>query len=63
MPRYRVVQDSGVENADERFLVSVALDDQVLGRGIGRTKQAAEQAAAAEALDRLARAEAGAGDD
>jgi ribonuclease-3 len=62
MPRYRVVQDSGVENADERFLVSVAIDDRVLGRGLGRTKQAAEQAAAAEALDGLARAEPGAGD-
>jgi len=53
MPRYRVERDTGVENADERFEVSVSLDDEVFGRGIGRTKQAAEHAAAAEALARL----------
>jgi ribonuclease-3 len=53
MPRYRVERDSGVENADERFEVAVSLDDEVFGRGIGRTKQAAEHAAAAEALARL----------
>jgi ribonuclease III len=53
MPRYRVERDSGVENAEERFEVSVALDDEIFGRGIGRTKQAAEHAAAREALARI----------
>jgi ribonuclease-3 len=53
MPRYRVERDSGVENAEQRFEVAVALDDEVFGRGIGRTKQAAEHAAADAALARL----------
>jgi ribonuclease-3 len=53
MPRYRVERDSGVENAEERFEVSVALDDEIFGRGVGRTKQAAEHAAADVALARL----------
>jgi ribonuclease-3 len=53
MPRYRVERDSGVENAEERFDVSVTLDEEIVGRGVGRTKQAAEHAAAAEALARI----------
>jgi ribonuclease III len=61
MPRYRVERDSGVENADERFEVSVVFDEEVFGRGIGRTKQAAEHAAAGEALARLEGEEASGG--
>jgi ribonuclease-3 len=53
MPRYRVERDSGVENAEERFDVSVTLDEEIVGRGVGRTKQAAEHAAAREALLRI----------
>src|SRR5262245_57865058 len=53
MPRYRVERDSGVENAEERFDVSVTLDEEIVGRGVGRTKQAAEHAAAREALARI----------
>ena len=54
-PRYRVDGDSGVEDADDRFCVVVELDGEAWGRGTGRTKRAAERAAAREAL---ARAEA-----
>lgn len=59
MPLYRVERDSGVENADQRFDVSVLLDEEVFGRGNGRTKQAAARAAASEALARLGLGEAG----
>jgi ribonuclease-3 len=57
-PRYRSEHDSGVEEAEDRFHVVVLLGDEPWGRGMGRTKRAAEHAAAREAL---ARAE-GAGD-
>jgi ribonuclease-3 len=53
MPRYRLERDSGVENAEERFQVSVSFDEEEWGRGSGRTKQAAERAAAAHALARI----------
>ena len=50
-PRYVGVSDSGVENDEHRFVVEVRLSGEVRGRGAGRTKRAAEQAAAAAALD------------
>ena len=49
-PTYRVVVDSEVDGADERFTVEVRLRDRPLARGIGRTKRAAERLAAADAL-------------
>ena len=52
-PRYRAVHDSGVESAEDRFEVEVELGSESLGFGTGRTKRAAEQAAAAAALRRL----------
>jgi len=51
-PSYRLVEDSGVENADDRFTVELLLDDEPSGSGTGRTKRAAEQTAAAQALER-----------
>ncbi|RIL07118.1 MAG: ribonuclease III [Proteobacteria bacterium] len=53
-PRYVPVADSGVENDEERFAVEVRLAGEVWGRGVGRTKRAAEAAAAAQALVRVA---------
>jgi len=48
-PQYRVIREFG--NAHERrFVVQVALDDEVIGEGTGRSKKEAEQAAAADAL-------------
>jgi len=54
-PRYELLRDSGVENAEDRFTVLVRIGDEPWGEGSGRTKQAAERAAAAAALPRLER--------
>ena len=51
-PTYRLVDDSGVENADDRFTVELLLDGKPSGSGTGRTKRAAEQIAAVQALER-----------
>lgn len=53
-PRYRMVAEGGAGHAPW-FSVEVYLeeDDQVLGRGDGSSKRAAERAAAYAALDRL----------
>jgi len=53
-PRYAPVSDSGVENDDGRFAVEVRIEGEVWGEGRGRTKRAAERAAAEEALRRVA---------
>jgi ribonuclease-3 len=55
-PHYVAVSDSGVENDATRFVVEVRLLGDVWGQGIGRTKRAAERAAAEDALERLANA-------
>ena len=68
-PRYAAVKDSGVENAEDRFTVAVTVGgasaggiactgavtvgEEPWGTGIVRTKQAAERAAAAAALERV----------
>ena len=52
-PRYVGVSDSGVENDEQRFVVDVRLAGEAWGRGSGRTKRAAEQAAAEAALERV----------
>lgn len=46
---YRLVDESGPEH-DKVFVVEVVMEEKVLGRGKGRTKKAAEQQAAYEAL-------------
>ena len=52
-PRYVAVSDSGVENDETRFVVEVRLLGDVWGQGTGRTKRAAERAAAEDALTRV----------
>lgn len=47
---YTVIGESGPDHAKE-FTVSVSLGDIVLGQGCGKTKKAAEQAAAQAALE------------
>ncbi|HET89926.1 MAG TPA: ribonuclease III [Chloroflexi bacterium] len=44
-PRYRIVSERGPDHS-KTFEAEVLLDKQVVGRGQGRSKQAAEQAAA-----------------
>ena len=51
VPSYRVIEASGPEHS-KTFVMEVILGDQVLGMGCGRTKKAAEQAAARQALER-----------
>jgi ribonuclease-3 len=53
-PRYVTVADSEVENDEHRFTVEARVDDEAWGTGVGRTKRAAEQAAAQAGLDRNA---------
>jgi ribonuclease-3 len=48
---YEVVKETGPPH-DRRFEVVALCDAEVMGRGEGRSKKAAEQAAAAEALER-----------
>jgi ribonuclease-3 len=50
--RYDVTREAGPPH-DRRFEVAARVDSDVIGRGEGRSKKAAEQAAAAEALERL----------
>ena len=51
---YEVIGEAGPPHA-RRFEVAARLDSDVIGRGGGRSKKAAEQAAAEEALERLKR--------
>lgn len=51
-PQYRLVETRGPDHAKE-FTVVVVLKDQVYGRGVGRSKQIAEQEAARVALETL----------
>ena len=50
--RYEITGESGPPH-DRSFEVSVSVDGEQIGEGAGRSKKAAEQAAAAEALESL----------
>jgi ribonuclease-3 len=52
VPRYSVVKEDGPDH-DRRFTVEVFLGAESFGVGIGRSKKDAEQAAAAQALERI----------
>lgn len=52
-PVYRTVEETGPDHA-RVFIMEVLAGDSVLGRGKGRSKQAAEMAAAREALESTA---------
>lgn len=47
--RYELIGETGPDH-DKQFSVEAYLDDKLIGSGVGRTKKAAEQAAAYEAL-------------
>ena len=49
LPRYRVIQSTGKDNAPT-FVVETTFNGKTLGKGSGRSKQAAETAAAKQAL-------------
>lgn len=48
-PKYTIVDESGADH-DKTFIVEVQIDENPLGRGSGKSKKQAEQAAAFEAL-------------
>jgi ribonuclease-3 len=52
--RYEVTEESGPPH-HKTFRVEARVDDEVLGAGTGASKKAAEQAAAAEALEEISR--------
>jgi len=51
-PTYRLVHHSGPDH-DRTFVVEVEVGSRTLGRGVGKSKKQAEQAAAREALARM----------
>lgn len=51
-PRYKTVDSSGPDHSRE-FIVEVDVGNGILGRGCGRSKQEAAQAAAANAIDQI----------
>jgi len=51
-PQYKVVSEEGPDHAKD-FTVGVYAADKLLGKGVGPSKQKAEQAAASEALKNL----------
>lgn len=57
-PSYELICDSGIENDASRFRVRVCVADEERGVGVGRTKRAAERAAAAAAWTALDAADA-----
>ncbi len=52
-PAYRVMDESGPDH-DKVFTVGVYVGDKLFGKGSGSSKQAAQQAAASKALEKLA---------
>jgi ribonuclease-3 len=52
VPTYRLIRESGPDH-DKRFVSQILVAGKVYGRGVGRSKKVAEQAAAMQALERL----------
>ena len=55
-PSYHTVGDTGVEDGEDRVTVEVRVGSEPYGRGVGRTKRAAETAAAEQGLLRVGEA-------
>ncbi len=51
-PKYKVIKAVGPDNAKE-FTIDVLVEGKVMGQGVGRTKQEAQQKAASLALEKL----------
>ncbi len=57
VPTYHLLRETGPDH-DKRFVSQISIGGTIYGRGVGRSKKVAEQAAAMEALERLRRGEA-----
>lgn len=53
-PQYRIVEATGPDH-DREYTVETTIGDHVVGRGVGRSKQAASQAAARDAVSGIDR--------
>lgn len=53
LPQYRLKETSFVHGDNQRFTAEVWLQDRLLGEGTGRSKKAAEQAAAKQAFSNV----------
>ena len=51
-PTYEVIKSDGPDHA-KTFWVQAMVDGKILGNGSGKSKQEAEQAAAADALEKM----------
>ena len=51
-PTYRVIEATGPDH-DKQFTIEVLMEDNILGRGIGKNKKAAEMEAAHSAWEKL----------
>ncbi|MEB3226594.1 MAG: ribonuclease III [Synechococcus sp.] len=54
LPTYQVTENPGFRQEEERFIAQVWLGETLLGKGVGRSKKAAEQAAARMAFEAIA---------
>ncbi|MBV5261485.1 ribonuclease III [Synechococcus moorigangaii CMS01] len=54
LPTYQVTENPEFHREEERFLAQVWLGETLLGQGVGRSKKAAEQAAARVAFEAIA---------
>lgn len=52
-PRYALVSDTGIEGDEARFTIAAFVLEERISEGVGRSKRAAEFAAAERALERL----------
>ncbi len=50
-PVYKTIKESGPDH-DKHFTVEVSVGDEVMGEGVGKSKQDAEQSAARDALEK-----------
>lgn len=55
-PEYRLIEEAGPPH-DRQFRYHVLLDGRKVGEGVGKSKKIAQQAAAAQALERIGAAE------
>ncbi len=54
LPRYAMVGETGPDH-EKMFEVEVSVKEEIMGRGVGRSKKEAEQSAAKQALQRAGR--------